>query len=42
LNEAIEYIGSIYSRFGRRLYPSEMREEFIYFVNAENVIDYEK
>lgn len=41
-NEAIEYIRSIFERFGRRPYLSEMREEFIYFVNAENVIDYEK
>lgn len=41
LKEAVEYVRSIYSRFGRRPYLQEMREEFIYFVNAENASFYE-
>lgn len=42
LKEATEYVRSIYSRFGRRPYPREMREEFIYFVNSENASFYEE
>ena len=40
LDEAIEYVCSIQERFGRRPKSSEMREEFIYFVDKRNVDDY--
>lgn len=39
-DEAIEYIKSINERYGRRPYLSEMREEFIYFVDKRNINDY--
>ena len=40
LEEALEFVRSIYIRFGRRPYIHEMKEEFIYFVNAQNVANY--
>lgn len=40
--EACEYVKAIQNRFHRNPYPSEMREEFIYFVNKDNVEQYEK
>lgn len=40
LEEAIEYVRSIKERFGRRPFPKEMREEFIYFVDKNNIADY--
>lgn len=40
LAEAVEYVRSIYERFGRRPFPEEMREEFIYFVDKDNIEDY--
>ena len=40
-NEAVEYIISINERFGRDPLPTEMREEFIYFVNKNNADEYE-
>lgn len=42
LAEAIEYVKAIQHRFGRNPLPSEMREEFIYFVNRDNVDLYEE
>lgn len=42
LAEAVEYVQAIRERYGRNPYPSELREEFIYFVNRENVSHYEK
>lgn len=41
LSEAVEYVQAIRKRFGRDPYPTEMREEFIYFVNKNNVERYE-
>lgn len=40
LEEAVEYVRSIKERFGRRPFPKEMREEFIYFVSKNNIGDY--
>lgn len=40
LDEAVEYVRSIYTRFGRLPYINEMKEEFIYFVNNHNVNQY--
>lgn len=40
LGEAVEYVRSIKERFGRRPLISEMREEFIYFVDKRNIGDY--
>ena len=40
LEEAIEYVRSIKERFGRKPFPKEMREEFIYFVDKNNIDDY--
>ena len=39
-DEAIEYVKSIHKRYGRRPKLSEMREEFIYFVDKRNIHDY--
>lgn len=41
LSEAVEYVKAIRKRFGRDPLPSEMTEEFIYFVNGENFSEYE-
>lgn len=41
LAEAVEYARSIQKRFGRDPLPREMTEEFIYFVNKDNVERYE-
>ena len=38
--EAIEYVKSINERYGRRPKLSEMREEFIYFVDKRNIDEY--
>lgn len=40
LSEAIEYINNIYASTGRRPLLSEMREEYIYFVDKNNIDDY--
>mgnify|MGYP001774472267 CR=1 FL=1 len=40
LDEAKEYIKSFRERFGRNPNASELGEEFIYFVNKENISDY--
>lgn len=40
LNEAVEYINSIYDRFGRAPMPSELYEEFVWFVDKGNYDDY--
>lgn len=42
LAEAVEYVNCFIERFGRQPEPHEMTEEFIYFVNADNVEEYEK
>lgn len=42
LAEAVEYVKAIRKRYGRDPLPQEMKEEFIYFVNKENVEEYEK
>ena len=42
LAEAVEYVQAIRKRFGRDPLPLEMKEEFIYFVNKNNVEKYEK
>lgn len=39
-DEAKEYIRTIYERYGRRPNLSEMREEFIYFVDKRNIAEY--
>lgn len=36
-NEALEYARSIYERFHRRPIPADFREEFIWFVNGEDI-----
>jgi len=41
LGEAVERIGCFIERFGRDPKPSELREEFIYYVNKKNVSYYE-
>ena len=41
LAEAVEYAKAIQKRFGRDPLPCEMTEEFIYFVNKDNVERYE-
>lgn len=41
LSEAVEYAKAIQKRFGRDPLPCEMTEEFIYFVNKDNVERYE-
>lgn len=38
--ESIEYVKSIHKKFGRRPLLSEMREEFIYFVDKDNIDEY--
>ena len=40
LEEAVEYVNSIRERFGRDPSLSEMKEEFVYFVDAENISAY--
>lgn len=40
LDEAKEYIRSFRNRFHRNPLPSELREEFIYFVDKNNISDY--
>ena len=40
LEEAKEYVRSIRQRFGREPKLQEMSEEFIYFVNKNNLADY--
>ena len=40
LKEAVEYVQSICERKGRDPYPSEMREEFIWFVDKTNYDEY--
>ncbi len=42
LAEAVEHVIAIRERFGRNPYPSELREEFIYFVDKNNDKSYEK
>ena len=42
LAEAVEYVQAIRRRYGRDPFPYEMTEEFIYFVNKENVDEYEQ
>ena len=42
LREAVEYVQSIIKKYGREPYPKEMREEFIYFVDKDNVEKYER
>ena len=39
-NEAMEYIRSFRSRFHRNPVASELKEEFIYFVDKDNIGDY--
>lgn len=41
LAEAVEYVNAIRKRYGRNPYPQEMTEEFIFFVDKENVMKYE-
>ena len=41
LSEAVEYAKAIQKRFGRDPLPCEMTEEFIYFVNKDNIERYE-
>lgn len=40
LSEAVEHVKAIRRRFGRDPFPCEMYEEFIYFVNKDNVEKY--
>lgn len=40
LHEAIEYVDSIVEKKGRRPFLSEMREEYIYFVDKNNINEY--
>lgn len=40
LSEAVEYVNSIRERFNREPIISEMREEFIYFVDKRNIEQY--
>lgn len=40
LSEAIEYINNVYASTGRRPLLSEMREEYIYFVDKSNINEY--
>lgn len=42
LEEAVEYVKAFQKRFGRNPLPSELREEFIYFVDASNADQYER
>ena len=39
-DEAMEYVKSIQARYGRKPKLSEMREEFIYFVDKRNIDEY--
>lgn len=41
LAEAVEHVKAIRQRFGRDPFPYEMYEEFIYFVNKKNAVEYE-
>lgn len=41
LAEAVELVIAIRERYGRDPFPSELREEFVYFVNRDNVKIYE-
>lgn len=41
LDEAIEYVHSIKERYGRKPKLTEMREEFIYFVDKHNINEYQ-
>lgn len=41
LAEAVEYVRAFQERFGRDPLPKEMTEEFIYFVNKNNIDKYE-
>ena len=41
LSEAVEFVRAIRKRLLRNPYPREMKEEFIYFVNSDNVQKYE-
>lgn len=40
LDEAIEYVKSFRARFHRDPIASELHEEFIYFVDKNNILDY--
>lgn len=40
LNEAIEYVKNFRERFGRNPNSSELKEEFIYFVDKHNISAY--
>lgn len=40
LGEAIEYVKSFRARFHRDPIASELHEEFIYFVDKNNILDY--
>lgn len=42
LAEAVEYVQAYRKRFRRDPLPQEMTEEFIYFVNKDNVDEYER
>ena len=41
LNEAVERVKLFEKRWGRKPLPKEVREEFIYYVNSQNVARYE-
>ena len=41
LAEAVEHVKAIMERFGRGPIPQEMYEDFIYFVNKDNIDKYE-
>lgn len=41
LQEAVERVNCFRERFGRNPLPKELREEFVYYVNKENVYKYE-
>lgn len=42
LSEAVEYVKTFQKNFGRDPLPHELHEEFIYFVDALNVEEYER
>lgn len=42
LQEAVEHVKAFQKNFGRDPLPHELYEEFIYFVDASNVEEYER
>lgn len=42
MSEAVERVKCFKERFGRDPEPKDLREEFIYYVNEGNVVEYEQ